>query len=351
MTKFVNGVILCTALPPTTGHQALIEFAHAHLTSMDDEASLYVIVSTRSHEPLLDRVTAIGEQFPNRAIRVVEHADDNAPQAPNGPDDAQFWDYWRATIRALTNADTISHVYASEPYGVNVAATIGAKFIPFDINRDINPIRGTVVRANLYENFHNLMPSMQKKVQVVATIFGADSVGKSTLAKALAMIDGESVFIPEWARTFLETHHDGVGVTEEKMLDIVHGQYASQVMARNLPKRLVIQDTDLLTTIGYYQIFGYPVPPVLIERFAETRSDIYLLCQSNIPYEGDPLRYGDGVRESTDQFWIDLLNQYSCNFEVINAHSLSDRMEEAAAHINTYANVRDCSLREFIRET
>ncbi|MNV84432.1 hypothetical protein D3C71_1783050 [compost metagenome] len=38
---------------------------------------------------------------------------------------------------------------------------------------------------------------------------------------------------------------------------------------------------------------------------------------SGIRFTPDPLRYGGEIRESTDQFWIDLLEEYGCNYYVV----------------------------------
>jgi hypothetical protein len=65
----------------------------------------------------------------------------------------------------------------------------------------------------------------------------------------------------------------------------------------------------------------------------DNKSDLYLIAPSNIPFEADPLRYGDGERESSDQFWIDLCEDYGLNYKVLTSSNRGDRILEAADHV------------------
>ena len=73
------------------------------------------------------------------------------------------------------------------------------------------------------------------------------------------------------------------------------------------------------------------VPQALIDDALADRSDLYLITPCNIPFEPDPLRYGGGVRETTDAFWIDFAERYALSFRVVAAASGGDRLAEAAA--------------------
>ena len=41
-----------------------------------------------------------------------------------------------------------------------------------------------------------------------------------------------------------------------------------------------------------------------------TPSDLYIVMNSGIPFTPDKLRYGGTVRESTDEFWINILKEF-----------------------------------------
>jgi nicotinamide riboside kinase len=141
------------------------------------------------------------------------------------------------------------------------------------------------------------------------------------MAKALAKnLDG--YFVPEWAREYLETLPTPE-TTDERMADIVAGQRALQKAAAALDnKAWIFQDTDLLSTVGYYHIFGgaerrsYDLEQCQ-RAFKMTKSDMYVVMDDSIPFEKDLLRYGDGVRQSTQKFWIDLLEKNNCQYIVV----------------------------------
>lgn len=163
------------------------------------------------------------------------------------------------------------------------------------------------------------------------TIFGAESVGKTTLARQLAeALGGE--WVHEFARDYLET--TGQDVTPSSMRAIWQGQAGLQRQARVQRSRYVIQDTDLFSTIGYWCLphveprLG-PCPTSLVRDARALRSDLYLILRSNIPFAADRLRYGGDRRESPDQYWIDLCRHYALPYLVIDASDQSERLSEA----------------------
>ncbi|MEO5948812.1 MAG: ATP-binding protein [Candidatus Saccharimonas sp.] len=167
------------------------------------------------------------------------------------------------------------------------------------------------------------------------TIFGAESTGKTTLSRELArLLDGEWVY--EFARPYLETTHQDV--TPESMQAIWLGQAGLQRNARKSPRIYVVQDTDLFSTVGYWKlphiqpVIGH-CPQALINDAHSLRSDLYLIVQSNIPFESDVLRYGGNTRESTDEYWGDLCAQYSLPYVVLDASGRGDRINEASQYI------------------
>ena len=94
----------------------------------------------------------------------------------------------------------------------------------------------------------------------------------------------------------------------EKMHRIHEGQRAIQDLVKtHSPTIYNIQDTDLFSTVGYWEMWDKDsMPQSLLEDARSRKSDLYVVLSSDIPFEPDPLRYGGTVRESTDQYWIDL---------------------------------------------
>jgi NadR type nicotinamide-nucleotide adenylyltransferase len=344
-----DGILLMTALLPTRGHQYLIDFASEYAGG-----KLLVIISSRSKEPIAgeDRYKAFRKHYlhnPKVIIQLME--DDDAPQNPSGPDDEPFWAYWKNVMVTYARRHGISdirEVYASEPYGQKLADLVGARFVPCDIARQILHISSTEVRQDTVKHFHQILPEMQQHFQTRVTIFGAESCGKTTMAKKLHT-EYDSYFVPEWAREFLETV--GTEITEEKMETIYLAQYASQKATAALGGvPYIFQDTDLLSTIGYYKIMGYMVHPLLVQLFNETKSDLYIVMNDGIPFEKDPLRYGGDVRQSGTQFWIDLLEKYECNYYVVQNRERDYQLGEVKFEIDRFTKDKFKPIVDFQRE-
>lgn len=331
-----NGFIMMTALPPTRGHKQLVQFALDYLNFVNGIVGtpmLTLLVCTRDEEPIATwkRVDAFYTEFADYTTSgrlTVCSFHGEAPQNPKGEDDQEFWDFWKSTVKQYFLPGKEDIVFTSENYGIRLAKELECKFVPFDIKREIIDVSGTMVRKHPTFYFDQIMPSFQPYLRKTITIFGAESTGKTTMARSLAA-SANGYFVPEWARGYLETV--GPELTDEKMETIIYGQHAAQNSSYLLrDKPYIFQDTDLLSTIGYYRITNRVVPDELISLFNLTMSDLYIVMNSSIPFEKDPLRYGGDVRESTDQFWIDLLEEFHCKYYVVKSTLPYDQFIEAS---------------------
>lgn len=326
-----RALILLTALPPTVGHGHLISWAaHFLKASGATNPQIYVLVCTQPGEPLIterfEAVSAFCLKVDAAPVHpVFLHA--TMPQYPKGDDDPEFWATWSAEITRKCGA--VDVVFSSEDYGNPLAASLNAMHIPADIERLTHNVRATDIRENPVLNFRNILPEFRRHVAKVVTVFGAESIGKTTVSKEM---DGDHV--TEWARPYLESL-SSPEVTDERMSNIVTGQFASQMAAReNIRNPIIVQDTDLLSTIGYYRV--YTTDYLKDENYLrcvlalqKSRSDLYIVLKSNIPFTIDALRYGGDHRETSDQFWLDLLREFGCKHEVIGYSDHAKRLARA----------------------
>lgn len=329
-----NGVILMTALPPTNGHAQLIEFAKAFLATYDSYSNIYVLVCGREREPVpvWDRAEALRERFTTDVLLkgnsvVVKAVQAELPQNPE--DHPDFWNIWAGFVKENVHSfDEDDIIFGSEDYIRPLGETLGCRYIPYNIYRETVGAKATLVRNDPISNFNMVLKEFQPYLRKTVTIFGAESTGKTTISKKLAKTLG-STYIPEWAREYMEKFEPAVNDTV--MENIVRGQYASQHAARKIPNSpFIIQDTDLISTEGYYRIYGGTRPEELERCINLTKSDLYLVMNSNIPFEEDPLRFGGDVRESTDEFWIDLLDEYGANYHVVESTGPFAQLVECA---------------------
>lgn len=343
-----TGLILMTALLPTRGHVNLIKFALEICEEVD------VVISTRSFEPAIvkDRVQWFKNEFAGcGVVSFYEHADDTAPQNPQ--DHPDFWNWWKNAVAGVTGRSRYDAVVASEQYGVNLAEAFEAKFIPFDVRRDIDDFSGTSIRKNIFVNWDKIIPSARKSFLSKFVMFGQESVGKSTIAKSMGKYDLIKSY-PEYARQYLEAV--GAELSREKMLDITRGQLAYQRMAGQEENCYsVVFDTDLFSTIGYYEIMNHKEWmdedwSALGISIDEIKNDVYFILPDDVPFAPDELRYGGDRRESTTQFWIDIAERYHLNYVVVIKGNLFVKEYFINDYVQNYNREKFKELMEFRRD-
>jgi HTH-type transcriptional repressor of NAD biosynthesis genes len=238
-----------------------------------------------------------------------------------------MWKQFLIEAGCVGNGDFI---VASEPYGEMLAGVTGSVFIPFDIAREMTTTRATNVRNEPLARFAEMLPEFQRDIRQRVTIFGAESTGKTTLSKALAR-SISAHWLPEWARPYLE-QFETPGVDDARMYAIWRGQQALQKQGLDLIDRpFIVQDTDLFATVGFWD-YWHPgeTPTQLVADAHADKSDLYLLTQSNIPFEADPQRYGIDVRETTDDYWIELAERHGLNHQILHESDPRERLSEAS---------------------
>lgn len=326
-----------TAMPPTTGHLQLIQFA-----SLLTPAGVTVIINTQPFEPFAhERVVALTEAIAHAGLTnvTVQHIDTAMEQDPTAPG---FWDLWRAIMTGY-GAGKDDYIVASETYGKKVAELTGSTFYPYDIDRTINQVKATPIRDNPLAHFNQIIPEFRKYISTTVTVFGAESTGKTTLAKALAhTLKSEWLF--EYARPYLENTENVI--TTASMTAIWNGQKALQQQARNIRTTpYIVQDTDLFSTVGYWQFPHWQsrlgsCPEALVADALALQSDLYIVTRSNIAFEPDPLRYGGDKREGSDEYWIALLEKYHLPYIVLDDSDMNKRIDTAAQAIKTVADAK-----------
>ena len=261
--------VLMTALPPTYGHLDLIQFA-GNLLGVDQ---VVVFLNTQPEEPMvMERYQALRETLYdlNRLTHsekyVIEWQNESTQQEPEGDDEA-FWDNWIGNLHHYGFQDG-DYIVASESYGYELAKRANGVFMPYDRDRWSRYTKGTSARNAPFieKGWTQILPAFRRKLQKKVTIFGAESTGKTTLTQTLSDaywdLGMATTKLFEWARPYLEMTDPEV--TVEAMNRIHEGQYALQYGAyENVLAPLVLQDTDLFTTIGFWDDWDPSSKPAL----------------------------------------------------------------------------------------
>lgn len=351
-----HGVVILTAILPTEGHRNLIEFAHRFMKQ--NYGRLTVLLFSRYKEPIsgLTRIGWFQEEFDrdfqSNSLYFYNVLDDEAPQNPG--DHPDFWNWWSDRIKKALSSrgqpDRVDYFFASENYGVEMSKALGCQFIPYDIARDILPISGTQVRHSMPILWDKIIKPARHDLSLrhgTFCMFGQESVGKTTIAKAVAQRITGAVFEPEWARPYLETV--GVELNEEKMDNIFRGQYDQMMVTAGMAP-ITLRDTDLLSTIGYQRLKGWNVPNWWEHNFYETQSTLYFLLPDDVPFEEDPLRYGGDRRETNTAYWEDLLQEFGCNYMKVPTGSLDKKINFVFENILVNFMKSYHSIRTFKRD-
>lgn len=323
---------LMTALPPTKGHFNLMNFA----SRLGDERAR-VIVTTRPSEPFpMERYQAVAAAASRTNGVEVHWLHEELPQDPSTPG---FWEMWDG-IMARYGFKPGDIFTSSEPYGETLAKRMQGIFMPYDPQRELYYTKATKIREQMLKYFHDIMPEFQHVLRTRVTVFGAESTGKTTLSKEMSYtLGGHWLF--EWARPYLTTV--GNKITVDSMTAIWRGQLAIQQHVDEMhDKPFVIQDTDLFSTIGYWEqphwadVLG-PVPQALIDDAKANMSDLYVVTRANIPFEQDDLRYGVDRRESPDVFWLDVADRYELPYLVLDSDNMVQRNSWACKYAKDVA--------------
>lgn len=150
---------------------------------------------------------------------------------------------------------------------------------------------------------------MIKRVVIV----GAESTGKTTLARELAE-HFETVWVPEYGREYTETsvgreaffHYQW---RDEEFLQIAHRQVLLEDQLAKTANRVLICDTDVLATCIWQERYMGHCSAEVASLANQRRYDLYLLTDCDIPFMQDGLRDGEHLRQWMTQRFRDELGR------------------------------------------
>jgi NadR type nicotinamide-nucleotide adenylyltransferase len=135
-------------------------------------------------------------------------------------------------------------------------------------------------------------------IRVVLT--GSESTGKTTLATRLATHFGAPL-VPEFVRGYAESKG---GLIEFKDHGpIARGQMALEDEHIARAPMLIVQDTDLLSTVVYCEHYFGRCPAWIQEAAAQRSPDLYLLCEIDVEWVPDGVRDRGHLREQMQQLF------------------------------------------------
>lgn len=316
-----RGFLLGKFMPPHDGHVFLAKTA-AEL--VDD---LTILVCWLPDDPIPGplRLQWMRELFP--AARVIGH-DAVVPQTPEEHPD--FWRIWRGIVQAA-HPEPIDIVFASDDYGLQLAAEVGARFVPVDLERNVVPVSASAVRADPLKAWRYLPAPVRPHFARTICLHGPESTGKSTLAPQLAR-HFDTIWQPEYGRTYCEIF--GLTLTMADLVAIGRTHAAMTAAAKRVCNGRLILDTDPLMTAAWAEML-FERPDPWFGAFTAT-ADLYLLLDIDIPWVNDGTRFFGGERARRQFFDCsrDQLDRRGLPYVVIGGRP-EERFDRAIEAITT----------------
>jgi NadR type nicotinamide-nucleotide adenylyltransferase len=261
-----TGVVCGRFLPLHRGHEYVIDVARG---SVQD---LLVLVFAAAGDPIPGevRVRWLRELYPDVAVELV------ARTAPSllAPDPSEL-----VAAVARHRNEPPRFFFASEPAYAAAAAALGAMFVPVDPSREVFPISGTALRADVMRHFAMLAPPARPWFVRRVAVIGAEATGKSTLCAQLAE-HFATLHVPEHARSLAEHLGDLDG---EALALAARGQLAAEDALARRAHRVLFCDTDARTPAFWHErLYGEAPAWMRVAR----AYDLVLVTSLDEPFAG-----------------------------------------------------------------
>ncbi len=314
-----RGLIAGKFLPPHAGHDYLIETARAQC----DQLTVLICERPEYGIPASMRQGWLQTIYPDVAFQVIEDTlDDN--DSPG----------WAAnSLKTLEFRPDV--VFSSEDYGPGYAQGLGCRHVSVDRERLTQPISGTAIRNNPWENWQYLHPVVRAFFAKRVCIVGSESSGTTTLAKALAK-HYQTEWVPEYGRTYAieqSKRLEREGWKTADFVTIAKEQNRQEDELAMRANRLLICDTDSFATSIWHELYmrerSYQVEALAAKR----DYSLYLLTDPSIPFEDDGTRDREEFRPWMHERFQEKLRFWNKPF-IIMSGDRQQRLDRAVAAID-----------------
>lgn len=235
------GLVLGKFMPLHKGHEYLIRFAKQYCDQ------LVVVVDCLEHQTIstdlrkswiLELVTGV------RVVALTECMPQDPSETP------RFWEIWRDALYTAVGSKP-DVLIAAMDYGWKLADTLECAFVQCDIARESVPISATQLRDNPMAHWEYLAEPARGYFMKKVCFMGPESTGKSTCALKLARALG-TVYVPEYAKALIQAQNGRF--TEENVLEVAFAQHRSDKALERMVNRVMVCDTDPLTTLVWSEV-------------------------------------------------------------------------------------------------
>lgn len=143
--------------------------------------------------------------------------------------------------------------------------------------------------------------------------YGPESTGKSTIIRHFASLY-QTIFVPEVAREIVASND----FNREDIITIGREQTARIFQLIKKANRILLCDTDLITTEIYSRHYLKVVPPILYQLEEMVQYDHYFLFDIDVPWVPDGMRDLKDTRKEMFEVFKSELQRRSISYTLVN---------------------------------
>jgi NadR type nicotinamide-nucleotide adenylyltransferase len=349
--RFATGLVVGKFAPLHRGHELVIERALA-------ECSRVLVLSwSRPELPGYEperRAAWLARRFPaveslvltGDSLRALDPPASLA-ELPANDSDVGAQRRFTAWICERAWGTRPDAVFTSEPDGADFAGELTSWFrrgdpawaavtaVLVDPARELAPISGTVLRADVHRHRAWLAPEVYRDFVGRVALVGGESTGKSSLARALAA-RLDTAHVEEYGRELWEERAGWLEFSD--LVLIADEQVAREEVAAGKAREWLFCDTTPLTTLFYsHHMFGCADPA--LEALAGRRYGLTVLCQPDFPFVQDGTRQDAAFRQRQHNWYVAELTRRKVPF-VAAAGGLEERVALVERALSAGAAIR-----------
>lgn len=164
-------------------------------------------------------------------------------------------------------------------------------------------------------------------------IIGPESTGKTELAQFLAN-HFNTVYVPEYAREYVESLNRHYNYTDVE--NIAYKQLDLEEEYSDKANDVLFYDTFLIITKVWFQVVYKKQPEWLEKNIKNSSIDLYLLCDTELPWVKDTVRENGGeMREKLFDIYKNELENYDFNYDIVTGIG-DERFQNALNIVNKF---------------
>jgi nicotinamide riboside kinase len=170
-----------------------------------------------------------------------------------------------------------------------------------------------------------------KKAPKIIVITGAESTGKTTLTERLST-HFSVPYMPEIAREYVEKLDRKYTFSDVETIARMQIELFRKIKDTKAP--FIFIDTWLIVTKIWFEFVYRQTPDWLVKELTKNKIDLFLVCDTDLPWVYDPVRENGGeTRKILQEKYIENIVNFGFNYKMVNGID-DERFKNAIGFIN-----------------